>query len=145
MRGRWNNCDEGQSSCSKLSLAIRSNSLIDDEVKHNLHPSRMSLLDQPIAILQRAVLGVDVLIVGNVVALIYGDAKRGQSIRQRRRVNPDPHHITLWALVVWRYPNRVDTEVMLKVVERRDDAVKVTDSLIGVGLGRDSWWRAFFE
>jgi hypothetical protein len=56
-----------------------SGSLVDDEVKDDLHPSGMSLFDQPVAIFQRAVFGVDVLVIGDVVSLIKSPAgERGQ-------------------------------------------------------------------
>lgn len=53
--------------------------LVDNEVKDDLHPSGMSLFDQPVAIFQRAVFGVDVLVIGDVVSLMNSQAgERGQ-------------------------------------------------------------------
>ena len=42
------------------------------------------------------------------------------------------HHIALWTFIVGRHPDRINAEIVLKIIERRDDAVKVADSLVGV-------------
>jgi hypothetical protein len=57
-------------------------SLVDNEVKDDLHPPRMSLFDQPVAVFQRAVFGVDVLVIGNVVSLRKSQTTNGVSLRE---------------------------------------------------------------
>jgi hypothetical protein len=60
-------------------------SLVDNEVKDDLHPPRMSLFDQPVAVFQRAVFGVDILIIGDVVSLMR--VKQAKEISQREEAS----------------------------------------------------------
>jgi hypothetical protein len=99
-----------------------SGSLVDDEVKDDLHPSGMSLFDQPVAVSQRAVFGVDVLVIGDIVSLIKSRTaiviSRLNELAQRAPMQVDyPYHIPLRALIVRRYPDRIDAEIMLKIIE----------------------------
>jgi hypothetical protein len=59
--------------------------LVDNEVKDDLHPSGMSLFDQPVAVFQRAVFGVDILIIGDVVSLMR--VKQAKEISQREEAS----------------------------------------------------------
>jgi hypothetical protein len=46
---------------------------------------------------------------------------------------------------VGRYPDRVDAEIMLKIIEGRDDALKIPDALVSVGIGRYAYRRSLPE
>jgi hypothetical protein len=82
----------------------------------------MSLSDQPVAVVKRAVFGVDVLVIGDVVSLMNSRTanviSRLDELAQRASIHVDyPYHIPLRALIVRRYPDRIDAEIMLKIIE----------------------------
>ena len=89
---------------------VRRAGVVDDEVHHQLHPARVQRRDQLVELLQRAEERVDVLVVGDVVAVVG----------HRRAVDR-------------AQPDDVDAE-QLEVVEVGQDAAEVTDP-VAVAVG----------
>ncbi len=79
--------------------------VIDDKVHDQLHITLLHFFDEVVDISQGAIHGVDILIIGNIVA-----------------------HICLWALVDRRYPYYVHAEV-LEVVKLLGDAWDISPSI----------------
>jgi hypothetical protein len=82
----------------------------------------MYLLDQPVAVFQRAVFGVDVLVIGDVVSLMNSRTanviSRLDEVAQRASMHVGyPYHISFRAFIVRRYPDGIDAEIMLKIIE----------------------------
>jgi hypothetical protein len=97
-------------------------SLVDNEVKDDLHPPGMSLLDQPVAVCQRAVVGVDVLVIGDIVSLMDSRTanviSRLDEVAQRASMHVGyPYHISFRAFIMGRYPDRIDAEIMLEIIQ----------------------------
>src|SRR5829696_8132957 len=79
--------------------------VVNDEVHHQLHVPRVQLRDQLVELLERAEERVDVVVVGDVVAVVS----------HRRAVDR-------------AQPDDVDTE-QLEIVEMVQDSAEVTDSV----------------
>jgi hypothetical protein len=84
--------------------------VVDDEVHHQLHVPRVQLRDQLVELLERAEERVDVVVVGNVVAVVG----------HRRAVDR-------------AQPDDVDTE-QLEIVQVVQDSAEVTDA-VTVAIG----------
>ena len=89
---------------------VRRTGVVDDEVHHQLHAPRVQLRDQLVELLEGAEERVDVVVVGNVVAVVG----------HRRAVDRTQ-------------PDDVDTE-QLEVVEMVQDSAEVADAVtVAVG------------
>jgi hypothetical protein len=80
--------------------------VIDDEIHDELHATFLDLFDEIVNIFQRSIAWVDILVVGNVIA-----------------------HVSLRALVDWRHPYHINTQVF-QIVKLLCDARNIAPAVV---------------
>ena len=118
--------------------------VIDDQLDHDLHPARVRRGQEVLEFLHRTVLGMDVAVVRNVVAIIA----------QRRRINgqqPDAVDAQIFQVVQFLLQAREVADAIVVAVEERldvqlvDDGVLVPEGIAGAAASLGHAGRGSFR